>query len=121
MMSLFSNIKKCREERGLSQEQLAQLVGYKNRSSIARIERGDVNVPQHMIVKFAKAFSVLPGDLMGWDSQENEEFSHEEKSVIYKYRLLNSKGRKTIRTMLDDYSTIPKYRKEVITHLEESY
>ena len=119
MMTLFKNIKKYREEQELSQEQLAQLVGYKNRSSIARIERGDVNVPQHMIVKFAKVFGILPGDLMGWDNQENEEFSSDEKAIIYKYRLLNAKGRKTIRIMLDDYSLIPRYKKEPITHLEE--
>lgn len=73
MLELYQNIKKRREELGMSQEQLAKLVGYTNRSTIARIERGDIDLPQSMIVKFAEALRVTPAYLMGWIDEEGNE------------------------------------------------
>ena len=38
MLDLYKNIKQLREEKGLSQDELAKLTGYTSRSSIAKIE-----------------------------------------------------------------------------------
>ena len=65
MLELYKNIKKFRKERGFSQEELARRTGYSDRSSIAKIEKGDVDLPQSKIVIFAKALAVSPGELMG--------------------------------------------------------
>lgn len=112
MMKLYENIKKFRLERGLSQDELAILVGYKNRSSIAQIERGDVDLPQNKIVKFAEVFDVYAGDLMGWhDGDGNDLYSADEKAVILRYRKLNNSGRKMVRQLLDDFAMIPRYAK----------
>ena len=115
MLRLYRNIKKLRIDHGLSQDELAVLAGYKNRSSIARIERGDVDVPQSAILKFAEIFGVSPGDLMGWDEDEGEEFSPEEKSIIYRYRMLNRKGKTAGMERLDELIQLPKF-----TEFEES-
>lgn len=64
-MGLYENIKYYREHRGLSQEALAEMVGYKDRSSIAKIESGQVDLSQSKIAAFAKALGVTPGKLMG--------------------------------------------------------
>ena len=40
-MKLYERIKKRREELGMSQDELAQKLGYKSRSTIAKIEKGE--------------------------------------------------------------------------------
>lgn len=64
-MDTHENIKALREQKGLSQEALAEKVGYKDRSSIAKIEAGLVDLPQSKIAAFAKALNVTPASLMG--------------------------------------------------------
>lgn len=65
MLQLYKNIKKLREEKGMSQEELAKLCGYTSRSSIAKIEKGEVDLQQSKIIAFANALSTTPGKLMG--------------------------------------------------------
>lgn len=65
MLEVYKNIKKRRKELGLSQEELAKKTGYTNRSSIAKIENGEVDIPQSKILAFAKVLQIPAGDLMG--------------------------------------------------------
>ena len=64
-METHENIKALREQKGLSQEALAEKTGYKDRSSIAKIEAGLVDLSQSKIAAFAKALDVTPAYLMG--------------------------------------------------------
>ena len=64
-MSLGEKIKKRREELGLSQEDLALMLGYKSRSSIAKIEADINNLTQSKIVAFSEALCTTPDYLMG--------------------------------------------------------
>lgn len=64
-METHENIKLLREKLGLSQGELASLTGYKDRSSIAKIEAGLVDLPQSKIALFAKTLNVSPAYLMG--------------------------------------------------------
>ena len=66
-MDTYENIKRLREKLGISQEQLAERVGYKDRSSIAKIEAGLVDLTESKIAAFAAAFGVSPAELMGID------------------------------------------------------
>lgn len=70
MLELYENIKKFRKEKKMSQEQLAKLTGYTDRSSIAKIEKGEVDIPQSKILLFAKALDIDPGTLMGNDGAD---------------------------------------------------
>lgn len=70
MLDLYKNIRKRREELGLSQEALARMVGYTDRSSIAKIEAGKVDLSQTKIMEIAKALKVSAGQLMGYDGIE---------------------------------------------------
>ena len=65
MLELYINIKNRRKELKMSQEKLAELVGYTDRSSIAKVEKGEVDLPQSKIALFAKALNTEPGKLMG--------------------------------------------------------
>ena len=44
MENIYENIKKYRESKGMSQDTLAVLTGYTSRSSIAKIEKGLVDL-----------------------------------------------------------------------------
>ena len=54
-MGIAENIKKRRMELNLSQQELADALGYKSRSTIAKIESGENEVPFSKIPKFARA------------------------------------------------------------------
>ena len=71
MGKLFNNIRYYRELRGFTQDELAQKVGYSNRSAIARIERGDLDLPYSKILALAKALNVTLGQLI--DSKYGKE------------------------------------------------
>ena len=58
-------IKKLRIEANLSQDELARRVGYTDRSSIAKIESGKVDLTETKIILFARALNVSPAELMG--------------------------------------------------------
>lgn len=70
MQKLYENIRKLRIEKKISQDALAQLTGYKDRSSITKIESGKVDLPQSKILLFAQVLGVTPYELMGFDESE---------------------------------------------------
>lgn len=67
MLTIYKRIKEFRELRGMSQDRLAKAIGYSNRSAIARIEKGEIDLPQSKILAIADALDVTPGMLMGTD------------------------------------------------------
>lgn len=67
-MTIGERIAQYREEKGLSQEELAHLLGYKSRSTINKIEKGERDVPRKMIAQLSIVLNVSPLDILG----ENE-------------------------------------------------
>lgn len=72
MTVIGDKIKKRRIELGMSQDELAEKMGYKNRSTIAKIENGVNDVVQSNIVRFSEALNTSVAYLMGWDNNEEE-------------------------------------------------
>ena len=72
MLALYKNIKSRRTELKMSQDALAELTGYKDRSSIAKIEKGEVDLSESKIREFPKALKLSPQELMGWDEPEEQ-------------------------------------------------
>lgn len=66
------NIARRRTELGLTQEELAFLMGYKSKTSINKIEKGINDIPQTKIVKFAEVLRTTPSYLMGWEQTEKK-------------------------------------------------
>lgn len=83
-MELYKRIKKRREELGMSQDELAQKLGYKSRSTIAKIEKGENDITQSKIAAFAQALQTTPGNLMGLDSEDTSTIS----PAAQKYQIL---------------------------------
>ena len=67
MLELYTNIKKRRKELGLTQTDLALKLGYADKSMIAKIESGKVDLAQSKIVAFADVLETTPAYLMGWE------------------------------------------------------
>lgn len=71
--TIYEKIRECRKAMGLSQDELARRMGYKSRSTINKIESGQVDLSRNKIDKFSKVLNVSPSYLMGWtDEDENE-------------------------------------------------
>lgn len=71
-MTFGERINKIRNEKGMTQDELARAVGYKSRSTIAKIESGERDVSQSMVIKFAKALNTTTAVLMGNDNDDNK-------------------------------------------------
>lgn len=70
MLKVGERIRIKREQLDMTQDELAQLTGYKSRSSINKIEKGGNDLPQSKIVAFAKALNTTPSYLMGWEDDK---------------------------------------------------
>lgn len=68
MLALYENIKKLRNKLGLNQTELAMKLGYADKSMIAKIEKGLIDLPQSKIIAFANVLNVSPSELMGWEN-----------------------------------------------------
>lgn len=69
MLKLYENIRLCRKAAKMTQEELARRTGYTDRSSIARVEKGEIDLPQSKILQFADALGVTPSQLLGWEEK----------------------------------------------------
>lgn len=65
MSEIGKRIKSRREELGLTQEELAHILGYRGKSSIHKIEVGFADVPRAKAADFARALDMPLNELMG--------------------------------------------------------
>lgn len=81
-MGIGARIKACRERIGLTQEELAKKIGYKDKSTISKIESGERDIPQSKIKAFADALGTSPGYLMGWEPFDIEALQNAVNKVL---------------------------------------
>ena len=70
-MTIYQRIKFLRESSNMTQQELAEKIGYKTASAVNKIELGLRDINQSKIVAFANAFGITPGELMGDTKQES--------------------------------------------------
>lgn len=73
MLKIYENIKKYRLSLGLTQTELAERVGYTDRSMIAKIETGKIDLSRNKVYDFAEALHTTPIVLMGLDEELKKE------------------------------------------------
>ena len=107
MLELYRNIKRLRILRNMSQAELARLTGYTDRSSIAKIENGSVDLSLSKIEVFADALGVEPGELMGdeWES-----------SILYKSKLNREMATHRLENVINGIHTVCENRVEYNAH-----
>ncbi len=67
-MTIGDRVKKLRTEKGITQSELAEKLGYKSKTSVAHIENGR-DIPRSMVVKLSELLDTSPAYLMGWEDE----------------------------------------------------
>lgn len=112
--SIGYRIRKRREELGMSQEELALRLGYKSRSSIAKIEKDGRELPQKKIASIASVLQTTPAYIMGWEQvQKNNNAiadivvrmrtDNDFMSIVEKLNALDSNQLSSVRSLLDAF------------------
>lgn len=70
MSEIYRRIRERRLELGLTVEDLAKKMGYKDKSSISKIENGKADIPQSKVMAFARALETTTAYLMGIDEEK---------------------------------------------------
>ena len=70
MSEIYDRIKARRQELGLTVEELANRMGYKDKSSISKIENGKTDIPQSKVKAFARALDTTTAYLIGIDEEK---------------------------------------------------
>lgn len=94
-----------RGQLGWTQEELAEKMGYKHKSSINKIELGIADITQSKVVQFAKVLGTTPACLMGWHDEEKKnspsdlELSEGEKMLLELFRQIPEDQQKAFLEM----------------------
>lgn len=105
-----------RQQLSLSQSQLAERLGYSDKTAISKIENGISQLNQSKIIAFADALQTTPAYLMGWiddpDMTRNEMYLKEriEKAKMYIFQW---------HRMLDEHKNGKIYLPEELIVAEE--
>lgn len=94
-MTVGERIKNRREEIGMTVDELAEKLS-KNRATIYRYERGDIEkLPIEILEPISRALGVSPGYLMGWTDEPSKKaaltLSPDERHLVELFRQLTAK------------------------------
>lgn len=106
MSHMGIRIKLLREQHKMTQDELAQKLGYSSRSSINKIEIGRSELPQSKIALAAKILHSDPAYLLGWD-ENLKPIEHEFEKIPVYPPLCCGDGWFTEDNIID-YISIPK-------------
>jgi transcriptional regulator with XRE-family HTH domain len=110
-MTLYERIRQLRIQSGMSQDDLAKAMGYRDRSMITKIESGKVDISQKKIVAFANALHTTTSYLMGLDESSPPEDQPKNDNIRLLIRGLNKlspaqleQAKNMMRIMFSEYS-----------------
>ena len=108
---LGERIKELRQRAGMTQDELAKKLGYTSRSTINKIEKGLVDIPQSKIQQLATLFNVDIPFIIGYDYISGKDIVNEymTNTVVVikdnnkKYYKLNDEDFAEVQAMLKKY------------------
>lgn len=113
-VKIGEKIKLRRIEHGWSLQDLANRMGYANKSTITRIESGQIDPPQSKVVKFAEALNTTVADLMGWyDEIEKNPVEAAERH----FEILIDAD---IAEMFEEFKTLDSTKRKIVKDLVHS-
>lgn len=86
MLLLYKNIKRRRIELNMTQEQLAGKLGYADKSMIAKIEAGRIDLSQSKIKDISEILDIDICELFGWEGNESK-INKDERYILNEYPL----------------------------------
>lgn len=118
-MEVGERIRQRREELHMTQDELAQKVGYTSRSSVAKVEANANGMVQSKLILFAQALETTPSYLMGWEIGEKSEKKNDAiTDIILKLRTdselldmvqniseLSAEQRSAVQTLLSAFNS----------------
>lgn len=118
--NIGQRIKQRREELGMSQQELADRVGYKSRSSINKIELGINDVGQKALQKIAEALGTTSGVLLG-EASMGELMAAEtgDKALMAIYETLRANA-DLIPPLSEDPETVALHVKSVFDEMKKN-
>ena len=109
-MTLGEKVRLKREELGLSQEELAEKMNYKSKTSIHKIEQDITDLPLSKVKELANVLKTTSAYLMGWDTEESKTyFEVSENHSEYTTNRKSDKSNFNIDTINTDYMMVPLY------------
>ena len=110
MLQLYENIKLLRISHGWNQSELAEKVGYSDKSMISKIEKGAVALSRSQIVKFATVFGVTASVLMGdtLSPAAGPDLDPDDQALLNKYHMLSDEGKGMLQNRVDELIALGK-------------
>lgn len=112
MQHIGKNIKKIREEKGLTQQAIADLIAM-HRSNYSRVETGDRELSIEAIGKIAKFFNMSIDDLVNFEGEIPNEVTFEDKNTIEQMQLiqqLDDEDKSTVFKIVETMLTKKKFK-----------
>mgnify|MGYP003612371176 FL=1 len=112
MQHIGKNIKKIREEKGLTQQSIADLIAM-HRSNYSRVETGDRDLSIDAIGKIAKYFNMTIDQLVNFEGNIPQEITIEDKSLVEQVKLIQGlelEEKNMVFKMVDTFLTQKKFK-----------
>lgn len=106
MKTMGERIRAKRESLNMSQEELANRLGYKSRSSINKIEIDGRSLPPGKIKDIANALNTTPSYIMGWEEDEKKNVNAGFIQIPLFQPISCGMG-KFVDEVIDEYVTLP--------------
>lgn len=121
MPEIGKRIRTRREELGMTQEELASKLGYKSKTTIAKIENGVNDIVQSKVIEFAQVLETTPAYLMGW-TQYDESFSGKETSDNKVIKLAQNiiKFHSDQKRLIDNYEQLSDINKKKVVDYSDN-
>lgn len=111
-MNIGKNIKHLREQNGMTQQQIADLINM-HRSNYSKVESGQRELSVGALCKIAQYFGVSLDDLVSGNGEMPEEVTVEDKTLMEQVRLiqeLEPEDQSMVFRMIDTLLTKKKFK-----------
>lgn len=111
-MNIGENIRKIREEKGFTQQQIADLVGM-HRSNYSKIETGQRELSVASLSKVARFFSMTLDQLVNFEGDIPNEITLEDKTTLEQVKLieqLEPEDKNMVFRLIDTILTKQKFK-----------
>lgn len=118
---MAQRIKMLRKEKGLTLEQVANIVGV-GKSTVRKWETGMIaNMKRDKIAALANALGTTPAFLMGWKEQEEENLPTNEETLtdgekvwLELYRKTPESSRPMLQLLFETFGNIPEASQQMV-------
>ncbi|MCD1117450.1 helix-turn-helix domain-containing protein [Chryseobacterium turcicum] len=112
MQHIGKNIKKIREEKGLTQQAIADLIAM-HRSNYSRVETDDRDLSIEAVGKIARFFNMTIDDLVNFEGEIPNEVTFDDKNTIEQMQLiqqLDEEDKTTVFKIVETMLTKKKFK-----------